>query len=80
MWSQVTMCTDMACFRQGTPFCTMFADGTACRDSDCSAAHAAGSKATAPTGACSTDADCGAGFCRKYPSIVAIVAIISCCV
>ena len=62
---RVTMCTDMACFRQGTPFCTLFADGTACRDSDCSAAHAAGAKATdAPTGACSTDADCGTGFCR----------------
>lgn len=59
----ISFCTEMACFRQATPFCTQFADGTACRDADCSAAHAAGGGAAA-TGACSSDADCGAGFCR----------------
>jgi hypothetical protein len=36
---QVTMCTERACFRQGTPFCAMFADGTTCSDTDCSTMH-----------------------------------------
>jgi hypothetical protein len=59
----VQFCTEMACFRQGTPFCAQFEDGTACRDADCSAAHATIADPAA-SGSCSTDADCAAGFCR----------------
>jgi hypothetical protein len=60
----MTSCTEMACFRQGTPYCTAFEDGTTCRDADCSAAHAAGGADPAASGSCTTDADCAAGFCR----------------
>ena len=37
---RTTMCTMMACFRQGTPYCQAFQDGTTCSDPDCSAKHA----------------------------------------
>ena len=60
---QTTMCTMMACFRQATPYCMAFADGTTCRDPDCSAAHGAASGGGA-SGACNDDGDCSSGFCR----------------
>lgn len=57
---QITMCTEMACKQQLTPYCTRFADGTECADAQCAMAHAATSSQ------CTDDSQCAQGsFCRQ---------------
>ena len=56
---QITMCTEMACKQQLTPYCTRFADGTECADAQCAMAHATTSSQ------CTDDSQCAQGsFCR----------------